>query len=98
MENESLVREKEGKKEGMRQIAKRSHHATSPVPFLSSLAHFSLLPSKFYSSSTPISYLLPTTECRAKLFQRLSTQSDARPCRLDDFERTKFMILGTRDR
>lgn len=44
----------------MRQIAKRSHHATS-VPFLSSLASFSFLPPRFSSSSLPIGYLPPTT-------------------------------------
>lgn len=66
-------REKEGKKEGVRQIAKRSHHATS-IPFLSSFARFSFLPSRFSSSSTPIGYLLPTTNV-ARSFSDVSRRN-----------------------
>lgn len=66
MEN-GVAREKkrEGKK-GMRQIAKRSHHATS-VPFLSSLARFSFLSPLLLHLSIPIGYLAayaPTNDAR----------------------------------
>lgn len=97
------LREKEGRKGGgMRQIAKRSHHAIS-VPFLSSLARFSfLLP--FLGSPLPRSV---TCRPRAAMsrpspFRRLSDAiRRTTPSSIDDLVRAEFMATlysGTRAR
>lgn len=85
----------------MRQIAKRSHHATTsrPVSFFSRAFFLpSFLPSSsfllliFYPDRLPC---LAYNQCRAmKLFRCLLTQSNARLCHPDDFEKTEFMMLG----